>query len=217
MRNVYAEQLTSIDDDLQAMTRLVQQSVSRATHALLSADPEIAQQVVTGDAQIDLFRDRIEDKVFELLSLQQPVAGDLRLLMAAARMVADLERMGDLAVHVAKVALMRLPDVAVPAEMLPTVQRMGEVACAMVGDVITIIAERDLDAVLQLERDDEEMDQLRRQEFRILLGDAWAHGVEPAIDLALLGRYYERIADHAVTLARRVVYLVTGEASRTGS
>jgi phosphate transport system protein len=215
MRNVYAEQLASIDDDLQSMTRLVQQSVSRATHALLSADPEIANQVVAGDAQIDLFRDRIEDRVFELLSLQQPVAGDLRLLMAAARMVADLERMGDLAVHVAKLALMRLPEVAVPEEMLPTIRRRGEVACAMVGDVTTIIAERDLEAVLQLERDDEEMDQLRRQEFRILLGDAWAHGVEPAIDLALLGRYYERIADHAVTTARRVVYLVTGEYARS--
>jgi phosphate transport system protein len=214
MRNVYAEQLASIDDDLQTMTRLVQQSVSRATHALLSADPEVADQVVAGDAQIDLFRDRIEDRVFELLSLQQPVAGDLRLLMAAARMVADLERMGDLAVHVAKVALMRLPDVAVPQEMLPTIRRMGEVACAMVGDVITIIAERDLEAVLQLERDDEEMDQLRRQSFRVLLGDTWPHGVEPAIDIALVGRYYERIADHAVTLARRVVYLVTGESSR---
>ncbi len=214
MRNVYAEQLASIDDDLQSMTRLVQQSVSRATHALLSADPEVADQVVAGDAQIDLFRDRIEDRVFELLSLQQPVAGDLRLLMAAARMVTDLERMGDLAVHVAKVALMRLPEVAVPTEMLPTIRRMGEVACAMVGDVITIIAERDLEAVLQLERDDEEMDQLRRQSFRVLLGDTWPHGVEPAIDIALVGRYYERIADHAVTLARRVVYLVTGESSR---
>ncbi len=211
MRNVYAEQLASIDDELVAMTRLVQQAVSRSTHALLTADPVVADQVLAGDANIDVLRDRIEDRVFELMSLQQPVAGDLRLLMAAARMIADLERMGDLAVHVAKVARMRMPEVAIPQEMLPTVSRMAEVAIAMVGKLPSIIEERDLDAVAELERADEEMDQLRRQQFRILLGDGWSHGVEPAIDLALLGRYYERIADHAVSIARRVVYLVTGQ------
>ena len=215
MRNVYAEQLASIDEGLVAMTRHVQQAVNRATHSLLTADPHVADQVIAGDAQIDLYRDRIEDRVFEVLALQQPVAGDLRMLMASVRMVADLERMGDLAVHVAKVARMRMPEVAVPEQLLPTVRRMAEVAGQMLGRLPDIIAERDLDAVAQLERDDEEMDQLRRQSFRVLLGDTWPHGVEPAIDIALVGRYYERIADHAVTLARRVVYLVTGEASRS--
>jgi phosphate transport system protein len=214
MRNLYAEQLHSIDEGLVDMTRHVQQAVNRATHALLTADPHVADQVIAGDAQIDLFRDRIEDRVFEVLALQQPVAGDLRMLMAAVRMVADLERMGDLAVHVAKVARMRMPEVAVPEQLLPTVRRMAEVGGQMLGRLPVIIAERDLDAVAQLERDDEEMDQLRRQSFRVLLGDTWPHGVEPAIDIALVGRYYERIADHAVTLARRVVYLVTGETTR---
>jgi phosphate transport system protein len=128
MRNLYAEQLHSIDEGLVDMTRHVQQAVNRATHALLTADPHVADQVIAGDAQIDLFRDRIEDRVFEVLALQQPVAGDLRMLMAAVRMVADLERMGDLAVHVAKIARMRLPEVAVPEQLMPTVWRMAEVA-----------------------------------------------------------------------------------------
>ena len=215
MRNVYAEQLLSIDEGLVDMARHVQQAVNRATHSLLTADPHVADQVIAGDAQIDLFRDRIEDRVFEVLALQQPVAGDLRMLMSSVRMVADLERMGDLAVHVAKVARMRIPEVAVPDQLLPTVRRMAEVAGQMLGRLPAIISERDLDAVAQLERDDEEMDQLRRQSFRVLLGDTWCHGVEPAIDIALVGRYYERIADHAVTLSRRVVYSVTGEASRS--
>jgi len=193
------------------MTRLVQQSVDQATHALLEADMEAADAVVTGDLVIDQVRDTIEDQVYELLALQQPVAGDLRMLLATARMIADLERMGDLAVHVAKVAKMRYPAVAIPDEMLPTMQRASEVAIAMVGELTKIIGERDLSAVAAIEARDEEMDQLRRQEFRIILSDSWSHGVEPAIDLALLGRYYERIADHAVTLARRIVYLVTGE------
>ena len=211
MRNMYAEQLSAIEDGVLSMTRLVNSSVDRATYALLEADTTAADEVIDGDAEIDRLRDEIEDRIFEQLALQQPVAGDLRMLMAAVRMIAELERMGDMAVHVAKVAKMRYPASAVPAELVPTMRRAAEVASAMVGELTTIVAERDLDAVAALEAQDEEMDQLRRQQFRIILSDSWSHGVEPAIDLALLGRYYERIADHAVTLARRIVYLVTGE------
>jgi phosphate transport system protein len=211
MRTLYGDQLSSIDEGLLELTRLVQQSVNRATHALLTADPDIAEQVLLGDSSIDALREKIEDQVIEVLALQQPVAGDLRLLVAAVRMVADLERMGDLAVHVAKVARLRLPAVAVPGELLPVIGRMAELASQMVGQLTTIIADRDLDAVRQLEQADEEMDELRRRSFGIMLDDEWRHGVEPAIDIALVGRYYERIADHAVTLARRVVYFVTGE------
>jgi phosphate transport system protein len=212
MRSAYFDQLDLIVDELVSMTAQVQQSVTRATHSLLTADPVVADQVVADDARIDAARDRIEDQVFELMALQQPVAGDLRMLMAAIRMVADLERMGDLSVHVAKVARLRSPAPAVPDELRPTVVRMARVAVKMVGTAGQVIADRDLDAARQLEQDDEEMDELRRRSFQVMLGDDWNHGVEPAIDVALLGRYYERIADHAVSLARRVVYLVTGEA-----
>jgi phosphate transport system protein len=211
MRSAYYDQLDLIVDELVSMTNLVQQSVVRATHALLTADARVAEQVVSDDAATDASRDRIEDQVFELLALQQPVASDLRMLIAASRMVADLERMGDLSVHVAKVARLRAPENAIPAEMVPTMTRMADVAVAMVGAAARVIADRDVDAAIELEAEDEEMDELRRRSFRLMLGDDWAHGVEPAIDLALLGRYYERIADHAVSLARRVVYLVTGE------
>jgi phosphate transport system protein len=215
MRNMYAEQLSAIEDGVLSMTRLVNSSVDRATYALLEADTTAADEVIDGDAEIDRLRDEIEDRIFEQLALQQPVAGDLRMLMAAVRMIAELERMGDMAVHVAKVAKMRYPASAVPAELVPTMRRAAEVASAMVGELTTIVAERDLDAVAALEAQDEEMDQLRRQQFRIILSDSWSHGIEPAIDLALLGRYYERMADHAVTLARRVIYLVTGEPARS--
>jgi phosphate transport system protein len=139
------------------------------------------------------------------------------MLVAALRMVADLERMGDLSVHVAKVARLRVPQVAVPEELVPTVERMGVVAEKMIGTAAAIIADRDVDGARHLEEDDEEMDQLRRSSFRLMLDDAWPHGVEAAVDLALLGRYYERIADHTVSLARRVVYLVTGETVSTVS
>jgi len=211
MRDAYVDQLDSVIEDLVTLSQMVQQAVSRATHALLTADAHIAQQVVEDDARIDALRTEVEERSFELLARQQPVATDLRTLIAAVRMVSDLERMGDLSVHVAKVAQLRMPEHAVPAEVEPTVRRMAEVAIDMVGQATQVIAQRDLEAARALEQDDEEMDELRRRSFRQLLGDSWSHGVEPAIDVALLGRYYERIGDHAVSLGRRVVYLVTGQ------
>ena len=211
MRDAYFDQLDSIVDELVTMTHEVREAVARATHALLTADAEVAEKVISDDAIIDAARERVENRSFELLALQQPVASDLRMLVAGLRMVADLERMGDLSVHVAKVARLRVPQLAVPREMVPTIERMAQVAEKMVGTVAGIIAERDVDGARRLEEDDEEMDQLRRSSFRLMLDDSWPHGVEPAVDIALLGRYYERIADHAVSLARRVVYLVTGE------
>ena len=211
MRDHYYEQLDSIVDELVSMTHAVRHAVTQATKALLTADAEVAERVISDDAAIDLARERIEDRSFEVLSLQQPVAGDLRMLVAALRMVADLERMGDLSVHVAKVARLRIPSVAVPAELRPTISRMAAVAESMVESVAVVIADRDLDAARALEEADDEMDQLRRASFQYMLGNQWPYGIEPAVDIALLGRYYERIADHAVSLARRVVFLVTGE------
>ena len=215
MRDAYFDQLESIVDELVTMTHEVQEAVARATQALLTADAEIAEKVISDDAVIDAARERVEIRSFELLALQQPVASDLRMLVAGLRMVADLERMGDLSVHVAKVARLRVPQVAVPREIVPPIERRAHLAETRVGTGAGIIAERDVDGARQLEEDDEEMDQLRRSSFRLMLDDTWPHGVEPAVDIALLGRYYERIADHAVSLARRVVYLVTGETVTT--
>jgi phosphate transport system protein len=211
MRDAYFDQLDTIVRDLVTMTHEVQEAVARATLALLTADAEVAERVISDDAAIDAARERVENKSFELLALQQPVARDLRMLVAALRMVADLERMGDLSVHVAKVARLRVPLVAVPDELVPTIQRMAAVAEKMVGTVAGVIADRDVEGARRMEEDDEEMDRLRRSSFRLMLDDSWPYGVEAAVDIALLGRYYERIADHAVSLARRVVYLVTGE------
>ena len=215
MRDAYFEQLDAILDDLVTMTHEVQTAVRKASRALLSADAELAEQVISEDAAIDAMREKVEANSFELLALQQPVAGELRMLVATLRMVSDLERMGDLSVHVAKVARLRIPELAVPAELMPTVERMAEVAEQMVGQAATIIAERDVEGAHELEASDEEMDKLRRSSFQVMLDDEWPHGVEPAVDMALLGRYYERIADHAVSLARRVVYLVTGQTITT--
>ena len=211
MRDAFHDQLDGIFGDLAAIGRLVETAVEQATRALLTADASLAEQVISSDAEIDLARERVEDDAFQLLSLQAPVAGDLRVVVAALRMVTELERMGDLSVHVAKIARLRVPNVAVPEQIRPDIERMAHVAEAMVRRSTIIIAERDVDAALELRRDDEEIDRLRRDSFVTLLADDWRHGVEAAVDAALLGRYYERIADHAVSIANRVVFVVTGE------
>ncbi len=211
MRDQYYEQLDSIVDDLVALTNSVRRAVSGATAALLNADGQLAETVIANDKDIDEATELIEERALLILATQQPVATDLRQLVATLRMVADLDRMGNLSVHIAKVARMRLPDSAVPDNLRPTIVQMAAVADQMIDAASRIVANRDVIAAERLEDEDDEMDQLRRSLFRTLLSDEWGHGVEPAIDLALLGRYYERIGDHAVSMARRVVYLVTGE------
>jgi phosphate transport system protein len=215
MRQAFHEDLEAMFDDLAGICSRVETQVSQATEALLEGDSSLAEKVISADAEIDAARERVEENAFSLLSLQAPVAGDLRIVVAALRMVSELERMGDLSVHVAKIARLRVPGIAVPDEVLPTVSGMADVAKAMVAKVCAVITERDADQARTLGEMDEEMDQLRRLSFTEVLGDDWNHGVEAAVDVALLGRYYERIADHAVSVANRVVYAVTGETPAT--
>ena len=212
MRYAFHDQLDSIFADLADICRQVETAVRLSTDALLGGRVEVAEQVISGDAAIDRARERVEDTALSLLSLQAPVAGDLRTVVAALRMVSELERMGDLAVHVAKIARLRTPNLAVPEQARATITRMAEVAEDMVSRVAVIIEERDVDEAEAVRKDDEEMDRLRRSTFAELFGSEWTAGVEAAVDLALLGRYYERIADHAVAVAGRVVFVVTGEA-----
>jgi phosphate transport system protein len=211
MRNQYQQQLDSVLTELVEMTGGVRAALAQATDALLTADVAAAESVISGDLAIDEARERIENESFDILARQSPVAGDLRMLVASLRMVADLERMGDLSVHVAKVARLRFPVRAVPGVLVPTIQQMAQTADEMILAAAEIVASRDLDAARELEAADDTMDLLRRSMFRILLNENWDHGVEPAVDMALLGRYYERIGDHAVSMARRIVFLVTGQ------
>jgi phosphate transport system protein len=211
MREAFHEQLDSMFRDLADICGSVETAVRLATEALLTGDAGLAEKVISADADIDRARERVEDSAFLLLSLQQPVASDLRTVVAALRMVSELERMGDLSVHVAKIARLRVPNLAVPDAVRPTIERMAQVAEDMAVRVSRIITDRDVDEALALVGADEEMDQLRRASFADLLSADWSHGVEAAVDVALLGRYYERIADHAVSVANRVIFVVTGE------
>jgi phosphate transport system protein len=211
MREAFHDQLESVYTDLVVICEAVRTAVERATAARLEGDVVLAERVITDDLVIDRGREAVEDRSFGLLSLQAPVAGDLRMLVAALRMVGELERMGDLSVHVAKIARRRVPQVAVPESLVPTVSRMAQLAEEMVSEVVAIIRDRDVERAADLDAVEEELDALRRSLFQTMLGQEWPHGVEAAVDVALLGRYYERIGDHALSIAQRVVFVVTGQ------
>ena len=211
MREAFDESLQSVRHDLVQMAEMVRQAVGDATIALLEANLKLAERVISADAELDLLRERVEEQSYELINLQSPVATDLRTLIAALKMAGELERMGDLAVHVAKVARMRIPETAVPDQLEPTIGRMASLAEVMVGKVAQIIADNDVASARELDEIDETMDKLRRKSFRELFKSDWQHGIEAAVDVALLGRYYERIADHAVSISQRIIFLVTGE------
>ena len=210
MREAYREDLSSVVEDLVLMTERVVTAVHLSTRALLEADLALAEQVITDDAVLDAQHDDLEARCFVLLARQAPVAGELRTIVAAMRMVADLVRMGDLACHVAKIARLRYPTKAVPEGLVPNFELMARVAEGMVATAGRALSERNAHDAAKLADSDEEMDELRKSQFRILLGPEWPYSVEAAVDVALLGRYYERIADHAVIMASRVIYVVTG-------
>lgn len=210
MRDAYHEELDSLTDKLVEMTRLVRSAISRATTALLDSDLQLAESVISRDEEVNSVFADIEASIFDLMARQQPVAVDLRMVITALRMGTDLERMGDLAVHVAKVARLRHPVSAIPPQLRSTILEMGQIAENLVTKAGSCVASRDVDSALELEQDDDAMDRLHRRLFKSILSEEWAHGVEPAIDITLVGRYYERYADHAVRVAHDVVYLVTG-------
>jgi phosphate transport system protein len=212
MRNTFHDELDQIGVALIDMTALVGTAMSKATSALLGADLSLAEEVIAGDEKVDGLQQETEDRALDLLARQQPVATDLRVIVTGLRMVASLERMGDLAVHIAKIARMRYPEHAVPAEAAGIVRQMSVIAQNIVTKAGAVLAGHDIELAAELARDDDAMDDLHKKLFTVLLAD-WTHGIEAAIDVTLLGRFYERYADHAVNVGHHVIFLVTGEAS----
>lgn len=190
---------------------MVSDSMAKATNALMTKNLSIAEEVISYDEKIDTVQHDLDARIIDIIARQQPVASDLRALVTALRMSADLERMGDLADHVAKVVRLRHPAAAVPDQLMALIESMGVTAEKIAAKTGVVISTRDTFLAAQLEKDDDEMDLLHRQLISSLIAPTWEHGVETAIDLTLLGRYYERYADHAVSVSRRVIFLVTGK------
>ena len=213
LRSAFQDELDGVTQSLSELSGLVSGAITQATHALLTADLSEAEAVIAADDRVDEIQHELDARIIDIIARQQPVASDLRALVTALRMSADLERMGDLAHHIAKITRLRHPGAAVPSELLLTIEEMGKVARLISDKVGGIINSKDIDKALEVEKDDDEMDLLHRKLFTVLLNPSWPHGIETAIDMTLIGRYYERYADHAVSVSRRIHFQVTGKYS----
>ena len=211
MREAYETRLAQIDTSLIAMSDLVGTAIRGATEALLADDLAAAELVIAGDSEINQLNADVEEMSILIAALQAPMATDLRLVMGAVRISGSLERMGDLAVHIAKQVRLRYPNPSIPAELSETFAKMGKAASKIVEQTGQVIASRDTAMADEMKKYDDILDNLHRELFTVVLSDDWTHGVEAAIDVTLLSRFYERFGDHAVSVARRVIHIVTGE------
>ena len=211
MRDAYREQLDELTDALIGMSRLAAGAVRGATTALVDADLVAAERVIAGDAQLNDMYHWLDSVAFEVLAKQQPVASDLRTIVTSLRMASDLERAGDYAVHIAKVCRRRYPSFVLPDGVRDTVREMGQRAASITEKAGEVIRRRDLTLAQQLLDDDDAVDALHRRLLRTLVDERNTFPAEEIVDLTLVGRYYERLADHAVAVSRAVSYLVTGE------
>jgi phosphate transport system protein len=210
MREAYHVQLGQLADDLAGMCSMVADAMELATRALLEADLAIAEQVIGDDVKVDEARSACEEQAYALIALQAPVATDLRTVLAAIHAAESLERMGDLALHVAKSARRRHPQPVLTDSVRPYFAEMGRVAVSLARQAEQVIVSKDIKLARALQDADDEMDDLHRHLFTVLMDHEWPHGVASAVDVTLLGRFYERYADHAVSVGKRVVFVVTG-------
>ncbi|NIL78327.1 phosphate signaling complex protein PhoU [Rhodococcus kyotonensis] len=211
MRENYNSRLDALSADLAEMCTLAEDAMASATKALLTADLGLAETTISSKEQIDVLAAQWEQDAFSVLALQSPVALDLRIMVSGIHIVADLQRMGGLAIHIAELVRRRHPAHVLPDEVEAVFADMGRVAVEQADAAREVLLTRDADLAKQLRVKDEAMDDLHRSLFELTSSPEWPHGVPAAVDITLLGRFYERYSDHTVEVARRVTFLVTGE------
>ncbi len=211
MRQIFDAELRLLGDDLVIMAERVETAMSTAGRALATADLALAESVIAQDREIDDLNRQLDEQCVHLLAQQQPVATDLRVIVSGLRIASTLERMGDLARHVAQVARLRYPEPAVPPQLTDTFLAMHEATVQLAERIVSLLQTRDLAVAEAIQEGDDLLDALHAQVFSAQLSDDWAGTAQQIIDTTLLSRYLERFGDHGVSVARRIVYLVTGD------
>jgi phosphate transport system protein len=207
-------ELARLTEHLGEMCGLAGVAMEHATQALLQADLVLAEQVLSDHDKIAAMSTSAEENAFVLLApLRAPVASDLRAIVSALQMVVDIDRMGALALHVAEITRWRHPQHALPEEVNGYFSEMGSIAVKLGNNAQEVLLTRDPRKAARIRREDDAMDDLHRHLFTVLMDREWKHGIATAVDVTLLGRYYERFADHAVQLAHRVIFQTTGRYS----
>jgi phosphate transport system protein len=207
---MYHEELSSLSAQVGEMCGRAADAMERATQALLGADLSVAEQVIADHEHIVAMSKRTEASALKLLALQQPVASDLRMIVGTIHVGADIERMGALAVHVASISRLRHPECALPEDVRDCFAKMGTTAVQLARTAQEVLRSRDPEAATRLRDQDDVVDAEHRHLFTLLIDQKWHGGVCSAVDVALLGRFYERFADHAVEIGKRVVFEATG-------
>jgi len=211
MRQVFQQELLEVQARLVEIARLVADSIERATTAFNSADIALAEQVIADDQTIDIAARAIDELAIDILARQQPVARDLRIVVSALRISASLERMGDMAGHIAQLARYRFPDKVIPKSLRPTFVELGQLDTVIARELVSLLETEDLALAAEIRAADDRIDALHLSVFDKVLGETWKGAAVDTVDATLASRYHERFADHAVSIAKKVEYLSTGD------
>lgn len=211
MRQVFHQSLEDLQDRLVEIADLATVAIDKATHAFATSDASLAEEVISNDTQIDERAVELDEMAIELLARQQPVARDLRIVVTALRVSGSLERMGDMAEHIAQLARLRFPERAIPKGLKSTFTRMGELDVEIARNLTELLRTQDLRLADIIRNADDDVDELHASVFSKVLSDSWKGEAGATVDATLASRYHERFADHAVSIAKKVQYLSTGE------
>lgn len=211
MRKVFQAELHQVGEELIQIATLVKQALVRASESFLNADIDEAEEVISNDARIDFLQTQLDERSIDILALQGPVASDLRHIVAALRMSSSLERMGDLARHIAQIARMRFPEKALPESISPLFEEMVALDLKIIDVVIKLLDSKDLAYSEEIATQKARLNELHREVFKTLNSEDWTYNAQVTVDATLASRYLERFGDHGVSVARKETYLVTGE------
>ncbi len=211
MREVFHQSLEDVQGRLVEIAELVTVAIDKATRAFGTSDVALAEEVIEADAVIDEKAVELDELAIEILARQQPVARDLRIVVSALRMSASLERMGDIAEHIAQLTRMRFPERAIPKGLKSTFLKMGELDVEAARQLTELLRTQDGDLIEQIRNADDNLDELHVSVFEKVLSDSWQGDPSATVDATLASRYHERFGDHAVSVAKKVAYLSTGD------
>ena len=217
MRELFQQELKELQDDLVEIAGLVHQQMADAVNAFNKSDVELAESVIARDDQIDTAVKELDEQAIAILARQSPVADDLRLVVSSLRISSSLERMGDMAEHLAQLARYRFPDKVVPKSIRPIFKDMGKLDIQMAAMLVELLTTNDLALAAKIRDEDDRVDALHLSVFENVLSEGWSAGTETTVDATLASRYLERFADHAVSISKKVTYLATGEWNTKGA
>jgi phosphate transport system protein len=211
MREVFQQELREVQDRLVEISTLVADSIERATESFNESNVTLAETVIADDHKIDVLAAELDELAIQILARQNPVARDLRIVVSALRISASLERMGDMAEHIAQLSRYRFPEKVVPKGLRSTFRDMGALDVEIAKKLTELLRTEDVQIAEDIRNEDDKVDALHLSVFDKVLGETWKGGAVDTVDATLASRYHERFADHAVSIAKKVQYLATGD------